>query len=211
MTIENGNLIKTASGTIALEDTAADNGEVIYEITYVTPEREIKAGAITISTDSRVDAEPGYVSVHFGSGDLTDRHTRENAPLVGRNLYAVGRAVFDPAAIGENGEEFRTRLATAPTGASSYAAEPGSKAQIRTGELVRAVVDHFLNRLDFAELAGKMAANMAAERLAGPLARKAKIQKEIDGLALEVAEVDAQIAALSAVTAGESAEPSNEK
>ena len=211
MTIENGNLIKTASGTIALEDTATDTGEVIYQITYLTPEREIKAGAITVSTDSRVDAKPGYVSVHFGSGDLTDRHTREDAPMVGRSTYAVGRAAFDPATIGENGEAFRTRFADAPTGASSYPAEIGSKAQIRTGELVRAVVDHFLNRPDFKDLSGKMAATMAELRLAGPLARKAKIQKEIDGLALEMAEVDAEIAALSAFGTGESAEPTDKK
>ena len=76
-------------------------------------------GPITVSTDSRVSPKPGYVSVHFGSGDLTDRQSREDAPLVGRNLFAVGRAVFDPDTIGEHGEEFRARFAITPTGTPS--------------------------------------------------------------------------------------------
>lgn len=204
----NSDTIMTASGlTVRLDGATTERGEVVYQITYVTPGHEIEAGAITVSTDSRVQPEAGQLSVHFGSGDLSDRHLRTDAPLVGVNIHAVGRSAVDPAKIGPNGEDFQVRVASASTGTRSYWAEPGSTEQRRAGELVAAVVGLFQSREDFAHLAGLNAAHMAPERLAAPLAKRARIQAEIDGRLLDLAEIDAQIAQLSAHGTGAVSEP----
>lgn len=193
-------LITTPSGLpLEIEVETTEDGEAIYRIAYVTVHGDVPGGAFVFSADARLDPKPGRVTVRYGLGDVQDRHQRTEVPQFGESLFLVGERTFEPSVIGEDGSALRVRAAMTPTGTHSTVLDTGSAVQLRVGDVVAALAQHFVTRDDFAELAKLHATFMAPARLAEPKAALDAIDQRIRGLQIERQVVAAKVGFLTAM------------
>ncbi|MFE4516705.1 hypothetical protein ACFRMQ_21215 [Kitasatospora sp. NPDC056783] len=193
--------IETPTGRkLSAEITDDEFGRSTYAVGLIKRTGEtVPIGSFVIHPDHRADPKPGRVYVQFGEGDQSDRHARANVPTIGADgPYLVGDAILNPNKITkDDGRWLRAKVASAPTHAHSHhAAEDTSE---RAGDIVGALISHWLNRPEFAELTATYGKFRAPDRKAALHAKLAVLRANIIAMELVASDYETQLAFLDLV------------
>ncbi|GAA4981121.1 hypothetical protein [Kitasatospora paranensis] len=178
----------SANRTLSVEITADAQGRSTYEVSLLTRDGTLtKMGSFVIHPDPRTEPKVGRVYIQFGKGDMAQRELRVDVPTIGPDgPFLVGEAIFDPSGMTPgDGLWLRSTVSAHPTHAPL--ALPSKSTASRAGDIVEAVVKHWLHREDYTALASTFGAFRAPDRLAAVQAKIAVLEAEIKArkLALE--------------------------
>ncbi|WP_033819391.1 hypothetical protein [Kitasatospora sp. MBT63] len=193
--------IETPTGRVLKVEITDDQfGRSTYATSLVKRTGEVlPMGSVVIHPDHRTDPKPGRVYVQFGEGDLNDRHARTNVPTIGGDgPYLVGGAILNPNKItDEDGQWFRSRVASHPTHSHSHSA--GEETGERAGDIVGALVKHWLARPEHTALTTAYSKFRAPEVKAALHAKLAILRANITALELTASDYESKIAFLDLV------------
>ncbi|OIV37019.1 hypothetical protein BIV57_13605 [Mangrovactinospora gilvigrisea] len=136
--------------TIVVTETVNENGAVTYSAKRRTKnDGDLPMGDFVVTPDSRLISNPRVVSIQFGSGSRTDRMDRTNIPNIDpQGIYAVGEVHINPGEwpAPEKGWFLRDlEVSLTPTGEAVPAPD---QLRERLGDILRAIVQHWMERDD---------------------------------------------------------------
>ncbi|MGW4894555.1 hypothetical protein ACWEQL_20115 [Kitasatospora sp. NPDC004240] len=160
--------ITTMTGlSYSVEDVTGENGEVTYSVKRIAQEGLIPVGSFVIHPDYNPEPKmPALINIQFGAGSPENRHQRTDVPATGDAdmPYVVGHRMVNPLDLAPESPIFLLAdLAGAATGTGTSSMKPAPYTVFRTSELVTALVLHWMQRDDLAELTAKYAAFIKSE------------------------------------------------